>query len=315
MDPSLKVILGEISVLKPECLWKTLLNYVVKVRIGSTDKGEKIFIKTSQRNDDIKLEFERTCYLRSFFKTVSSEFDCVEVLAYYEQPEALILRSCPGESLFDKIRRSCGWRGGGTMGDTLESARAVGYWLRHLESASAGKGIVAEAWEMLKADTALARENIKRMRPPRTVEKLVASCSRIIEDAASRGSYEEIYIAHCDFHPENFLITSGPKRRVSAIDCRLSRARFMGYDALMFEYYLNSAFGIRRYRPGRIQRVLEEFLKGYGRNHELSSDVANSIRAAIVLSGLVYLMTIGEKASLTRRVSSYFDRRVLARWL
>ena len=160
----------------------------------------------------------------------------------------------------------------------------------------------------------MAVKNILGQRPSSLARSLLRSCSQIIDEAHSRASELDVYLAHRDFHPDNVFVTSDGVRRVSVIDCRLSTPHFPGYDALLMDFHFAMDYSVRKYNPRRIASVRAAFQRGYARQLLSNSASVRAIGATIVMHSIVYLMT-SDRRSFLRRLAVAMDLRRARRWL
>lgn len=290
--------------------WDTLLNIVVEVQAESGT----YFLKVARTSGGLDTEFERTRTLReALARSQVDRFACAEAVAYVESPEALLVRGVPGRAFHDLIAAACSWSARAPLDPALSAAEAAGRWLKQLEQASRGAAPAALVWKNLSAEAEVAARNILNHRPTRLVRSLLKVCTRIMDEARSHASEPEVYLAHRDFHPGNLFITSDREPRVSVIDCRLSTAHFVGYDALLMDFHLMMDYPLRTYNPWRIDRVRSAFERGYGSPLSGSAN-ARAMSAAIVMHSVVYLTTF-ERPSLPRRIAMEMDVRRARRWL
>ena len=290
--------------------WDTLLNSVLEVH---ADSGT-YFLKVARAGGGLDAEFERTRTLRAALeRSRVDRFACVEAVAYFDSPEALLVRGVPGTAFHDLIVAACRWSARAPLESPLQAAEAVGQWLKQLEHASRGASPAAVVWKNLSAEVEVATRNILGNRPSRLARSLLHVCTRIIDDVRSQASEAGVYLAHRDFHPGNLFITSDREPRVSVIDCRLSTPHFVGYDALLMDFHLMMDYPLRTYNPWRIARVRSAFERGYGGPLSGSANV-RALSAAIVMHSVVYLTTL-DRPSLPRRVAVEMDLRRARRWL
>jgi Ser/Thr protein kinase RdoA (MazF antagonist) len=305
---------GELGITRPYRIgrrWDTLLNIVVEVQARSGT----YFLKVARTGGRLSAEFARTRTLRAALeRSPVDRFACVEAVAYFDSPETLLVRGVPGSAFQDLIVATCSWSARAPLEPTLTAAEEVGRWLKQLEDASRGASPATLVWKGLGAEVVVASKNILVNRPSRLARNLLHVCSRIIDDVLSQASELEVYLAHRDFHPGNLFITSDRERRVSVIDCRLSTAHFLGYDALLMDFHLMMDYSLRTYNPWRIARVRAAFKRGYGRQLLSGSANVRAISAAIVMHSIVYLTT-SDRASFPRRVAVELDLRRARRWL
>jgi len=282
----------------------------VRLRVVPPSRASHLFIKIPRPGDGLDEEYTRTRDLYQVLADSSPRFSCVEPLAYYHSPEALVVSECTGCSLQEMIDASCRWLAVRPMRDTLLAVEAAGAWLAHLERVSVGAQPADEVWQVLREDTACAVANLRRAGSFERDALLIERCVRDIEDAAGRGDAKPIYLAHGDFHAGNLFIAPGDPMPVSVIDCRLSRPRFVGFDALLLEHHLRMSF--RQYRPWAIRSVLRSFQNGYGRRLHPRSGAVKSTRALFVLNSLVYVATLAAGGSIRAHLGAAVDRRRLA---
>ncbi len=272
-------------------------------------------MKFARAGGGLNAEFERTRALRTALERGPVErFACVEAVAYFDSPETLLVRGVPGMAFQDLIAATCRWRARPPLEPTCAAAEEVGRWLRQLEDASRGASPAAFVWDSLGQEVEVATRNILGNRPSSVARTLLRSCSRSIDDAHSRASELEVYLAHRDFHPGNLFVTSDGEPRVSAIDCRLSTPHFVGYDALLMDFHFMMDYSWRRYDPFRVARVRAAFWRGYGRPLVSGSANVRASGAAIVMHSVVYLTT-SDRGSLPRRLAVAMDLRRARRWL
>jgi hypothetical protein len=184
-------------------------------------------------------------------------------------------------------------------------AFSLGEWVRFLEDRTLGFGNPNQVRDRMIQD---ADEAVGRLAEMGTSSPgaLLEDCRRVIRKIeCSPGTL--VYLAHGDLHPGNVFVSEAAENSVSVIDLRLARPRFMGCDALYFEYQLTHSFGPLRYHPGAIRGILSAFKRGYGRSLDPGSPVILGLRASQLLAALVYLSTVARTGGSLRKILCRVD--------
>jgi Ser/Thr protein kinase RdoA (MazF antagonist) len=293
----------------------TLLNRVYRVRMSGTQPPSDFFVKVmgpEGEPEDLRREAENTRTFRALFADTHATLDSAELVAFCANKHSLIVRACPGRSLFDEIHASCRWLSpGSAIPRALAHARAAGRWVQYVERVSAGSADPAAVHRQFILAAEEARERIREMGVFTRYSSLVDECVNAVL-TMDEGRPLQTCATHGDVHPENLFITDDATPLVTAIDLGNAAPRVAGYDALFFEHSLRHSFPIARFVPKRLARVLESFWEGYG-GKPAQMPATRGVRAHLMLASLVYQSTLARKASFPRKLYCLLDGAILKR--
>ncbi len=296
----------------------TLLNYVLQMRIAAGGRVFDVYVKTSGEGDLSQVladEYQRTVALSEHFVEAQPGLNSVQIIAYHDEPQMLVLLGALGDTLLDAMRCECRLWHTGSIQCVTQRANMVGHWVKQLENSSVEVGNGRDVHLVMMRTAREAAQRIDRCGFASGLRETAEQCVRIIEAATDAAANEPTYLAHGDLHPQNILITDDQLPRVTVIDAALSRPQWLGFDALTFAHHIAFSFRPPRYRLSFLKNIIAGFNEGYGCIPDENSAIANAIRAALTLNSLAYLASIANRFGIFRKCQCHMDARVLTRYV
>ncbi len=288
-----------------------VLNYVI-IKDGISND---IFIKRERvghKQGILEREYENLLTLN---KNFSFQYKCAEIITFSEKENILVLKACQGENVFDLVSKACKWPSLINVPQvTLQSIESLGKWLNYRESVSVAH-TATKVREKILLETKQVETNLNRYAFKKYSLPLFFKCKTLINDNLSSvlSNNNNTYLAHGDFHPGNFFVDDN--QIVSVIDFQHVDDRIIGYDALYFEMILLLSFGVKRYNPLLIRKVLASFQQGYSRNIDNCPHQKLVIKALITMRALVYLSSIYQEENTLSKIINTLDLKKLKNWL
>jgi len=296
--------------------YSTEMSIVFNYAIVENGTHQDVFIKRERIGHEKGILKREYVNLLALNKQASSKFKCADAIVFSEKNNILVLAKCQGHTFFDLINQTCKWPSLFSLSaQTLKSIMSLGQWLQHREKALTACTTNGQLLDKITQEVNQVEKNLKRYVIKEQSFPLFNQCKKILDENLRNILIDNrnIYLAHGDFHPGNFF--TDENQVISAIDFQHVDTKIIGYDALYFEMILLISFGIKRYNPRLINKVLTTFQEGYSRDINTSPEQKSVIKALITMRALVYLSSTFQEKNKISSITTTLDLKKLQKWL
>jgi len=296
--------------------YSTAMSIVLNYTIVEDGAIQDVFIKRERVGHEEGILKREYANLQTLSNQASSQFKCANAIVFSEKDNILVLSKCQGDTFFDLINETCKWPSLFTFSaQTLQSIKSFGQWLQHREKSSAAFTSHEQVLTKIELEINQVEKNLKRYALKEQSFPLFNQCKKVLKENLHNVliNNSNIYLAHGDFHPGNFFVDEN--QVISAIDFQHVDTKIIGYDALYFEMILIISFGIKRYNPRLINKVLMTFQEGYSRDVNTPPEQKSVVKALITMRALVYLSSTFQEKNKISSITTTLDLKKLQKWL